>query len=328
MNGSAAEDRSTAISAIVCTHNRSAYLRKAIRSLAGQTLPADQCEVIVVDNASTDDTRAVFDGFAGAANLRYIHEPVLGLSQARNTGWQHARGEYVAFLDDDAIACPDWLERILKAFDSAQPSPGSVGGRVLPIWETPRPAWLPKELEPALTIVDWGDVPTFIDIDRQFLAGTNVAYPASALRSVGGFSTALGRKGGSLLSSEEILVSRSLRRQGLRAYYDPSICVSHHIAAQRLTRGWLCQRHYSQGVSETVLRQLEAGKPSRLRSMREVLEQVPPLARQTVVLLWRLRQPGSSYFLMVRCSMCASAGRASAGLRMAISPDTGTGRPV
>ncbi|MEE8471432.1 MAG: glycosyltransferase family A protein [Dehalococcoidia bacterium] len=100
------------VSAIICTHNRSDYLRQAIQSLADQTLPTEQYEVIVVDNGSTDNTRAVVEGFDHIANLRYVYEPILGLSQARNTGWQNARGEYIAFMDDDAIGYPtSWKSR-------------------------------------------------------------------------------------------------------------------------------------------------------------------------------------------------------------------------
>lgn len=245
------------ISAIICTHNRSAYLRKAISSLVAQTLPIEEYEVIVVDNASTDNTRAVVDAFAGAPNLRYIHEPVLGLSQARNTGWRSAKGEYVAFLDDDAMACAEWLERILQAFETVQPQPGAVGGKVVPIWENPRPDWLPKEVEPSLTIIDWSPDPLFLTEAHQFLAGVNVAYPRRLLVSAGGFSTELGRKGANLLSSEEYLIERYLRRSALGVYYDPRIAVQHHIPAQRLTAKWLCRRYFWQGASFQMIQLLE-----------------------------------------------------------------------
>ena len=129
------------ISAIICTLNRAAYLEKAIQSLADQTLPEEQFEIIVVDNGSTDNTKTMVEGFKHLENLRYIYEPIMGLSQARNTGWQNAQGDYVAYLDDDAIACPEWLERIVQAFDTVEPRPGSVGGKVIPVWEAERPAW-------------------------------------------------------------------------------------------------------------------------------------------------------------------------------------------
>jgi len=94
------------ISVVICTHNRGFYLRKAITSVLAQDMPASEYELIIIDNKSTDDTAQVVASFA-AANVRYIHEPQLGLCFARNTGWYSAAGTYVAYLDDDAIAEPD-----------------------------------------------------------------------------------------------------------------------------------------------------------------------------------------------------------------------------
>ena len=106
------------ISAIICTFNREQYLHKAIQSLVEQTLEGELYEIIVVDNCSTDRTKQVVtEKFAHISNLRYLYELILGISQARNTGWQNARGEYIAYLDDNAIASPVPLEKIGVIFD-------------------------------------------------------------------------------------------------------------------------------------------------------------------------------------------------------------------
>lgn len=251
---------STRISAVICTHNRAAYLKKAIQSLVNQTLPKEQYEVIVVDNCSTDDTKAIVEGFEPFGNLRYIYEPTLGLSQARNTGWQNARGEHIAFLDDDAIACPGWLERIVAAFETVHPRPGSVGGKVIPIWEIERPAWLPKGLEIALAIIDWADKPLYLTEKHQFLVGANVAYPREILEACGGFRTSLGRRGRNLLSNEEYFLERHLRKQNLGIYYDPQIYVYHHILAERLDKRWFYRRFFWQGVSNEILQYVETSQ--------------------------------------------------------------------
>jgi len=91
-------------SVIICTYNRAKSLQKTLHSLAAMTLPADWLwEVIVVDNNSCDDTRAVVAGFARTARfpLRYVFEGMQGLCQARNTGLTVARSEVIAFTDDD-----------------------------------------------------------------------------------------------------------------------------------------------------------------------------------------------------------------------------------
>ena len=93
------------ISVVVPTHNRAASLPGTIQSLTQQTLGANQFEILVVDNASTDETRRVVcEEFCWVSNLIYVHEPQLGLSNARNAGWKNATARDVAYLDDDATA--------------------------------------------------------------------------------------------------------------------------------------------------------------------------------------------------------------------------------
>jgi len=240
------------ISAIICTHNRAEYLLKAIQSLVDQTLDKTKYEIIVVDNKSTDNTKNIaLDNFSTVSNLKYLYEPVLGLSQARNTGLNRANGKYVAYLDDDAIANPRWLENILEVFEKATPQPGIVSGRVKPIWERSRPVWLPDKLLGSLTIVDWSKQAIFLN-KEQWPAGANIAFPKNLLEKVGGFDTALGRKGNKLLSMEEIDVRQKIEDKGYKCYYSPDIVVSHHIPALRLTKRWFVRRWYWQGFSIAV----------------------------------------------------------------------------
>ena len=241
------------ISAVICTLNRAEYLRKAIQSLVEQTLATEHYEIIVVDNHSIDNTKQVVtEEFAHVTNLRYLYEPVLGLSQARNTGWQNAKGKYIAYLDDDAIACSQWLEKILQAFETIDPQPGCVGGKVEPIWEADKPNWLSERFFPYLTIIDWSDTPTILE-DRRYIAGANMAFPKFLLEKVAGFQVKLGRKGGKLLSNEEILLRDRIKDNGYSIYYDPGIAVKHHVSASRLTQSWFTNRFYWQGVSEAAL---------------------------------------------------------------------------
>jgi glycosyltransferase involved in cell wall biosynthesis len=241
------------ISAIICALHHTAYLDKAIQSLINQTLPKEQYEIIVVSSGSIDETKMIGESFNHLENFRCIHEPIKGLSQARNMGWQDARGEYVAYLDDDAIASPEWLERIVNAFETIRPPPGGVGGKIIPIWEGKRPDWLSKQLEAPLTILNWGDRPIFLTEEYQYLAGANVSYRREILQNIGGFCTNLGRKGNTLLSNEERLLDRTLRKQGLGLYYDPKICVRHHIKVERLVKSWFYKRFFWQGVSDVIL---------------------------------------------------------------------------
>jgi len=240
------------ISAIICTLNRAEYLRESIGSLLDQTLPKTCYEILIVDNGSTDETKEmVLREFNGVQNLRYFYEPILGLSQARNTGWIHAVGEYVAYLDDDATASLQWLEKILHVFKTVKPEPACVGGRIEPMWETPRPSWLSNRMLTCLGVLDLSDSPMTLD-DSHWLFGGNSAYPRHLLEGVGGFQTSLGRKGNKLLSSEEILLHQQLKQRGYRYYYHPEVAIRHHVPSFRLTKSWFIRRWYWQGVSNAV----------------------------------------------------------------------------
>ncbi|MDY6838321.1 MAG: glycosyltransferase [Thermodesulfobacteriota bacterium] len=242
------------ISAIICTHNRAQYLSKAIGSLTQQTLDKSLYEIIIVDNCSTDSTKDVVTGHCSdAIRPRYIYESALGLSRARNTGLEAANGQYVAYLDDDAIACRNWLEKIVNLFDSTQPKLGCVCGKVEPIWEAPRPPWLSDKVAASLTIVDWSNEPVALSKDKS-IAGANMAFPNSVLTSVGGFEEKLGRKGNKLLSMEEFLLRQQLQSLGYSCHYHPEIAVRHHVPASRLNKSWFFRRFYWQGVSKAIAR--------------------------------------------------------------------------
>lgn len=239
----------TRITAIICTFNRAGYLRTALRSLVDQTLPPDQYEIIVVDNGSHDDTRRVVrEEYKHVANLRYLYDPIPEANRARNIGWRNAAGDYLAYLDDDVIACGELLENTLKIFDTVEPKPGCVGGRVEPIWERPRPSWLSDKIVNYLAVVDHADGPRALGAD-QWLVSANIAFPRNLLAAVGGFPEYLGRKGNNLLSMDENLLQDTLRNKGYTLYYDPDVAVRHHIQAVRLTKRWFIRRMYWEGIS-------------------------------------------------------------------------------
>ena len=146
------------------TYNRGDLLGDAVRSILAQrpdTTPP--FELIVVDNNSTDHTRSVVEQCAAAdARVRYVFEPQQGSSPGRNAGISAARASIVAFTDDDVRVEPDWIAAIARAFDEC-PTADVVGGRVLPIWPSPPPAWLTRDHWMPLALVDYGDRPLVVD---------------------------------------------------------------------------------------------------------------------------------------------------------------------
>ena len=241
------------ISAIICTHNRCDYLRRAIESLVNQTFPKPHYEIIIVDNNSSDGTKdMIASDFHDVINLRYVFESMLNLSVARNTGWKQAQGKYAAYLDDDAAASPEWIEKIVETFETKGPMPGCVGGPVKPIWPLVRPKWLSGLLLPYLSVVDWSSQPMVLNA-HQWIVGTNMAFPKIILEQICGFPVDLGRKGSNLLSGEERLVQLKIQEKGLTCFYNPEIQVEHRILPEKMTRRWFLHASFSSGISEAIL---------------------------------------------------------------------------
>ena len=133
------------ISAVVCTYNREKYILDSLTSLRDQTLHESLYEIILVDNNSTDATALKCMEFGQNAthiNYHYYKETKQGLSYARNRGIALAQGEFIVFLDDDAVASKNYLEEIVSFFDSHS-EVSAIGGRIFPKYEQPKPVWMP-----------------------------------------------------------------------------------------------------------------------------------------------------------------------------------------
>jgi glucosyl-dolichyl phosphate glucuronosyltransferase len=241
------------ITGVICTHNRERFLKRCIQSLYDQTLDQEQFEVLVVDNGSEDRTREICDGFMGRSNFRYVYEPVLGLSSARNRGWQEARGRYVGYLDDDATAVPTWFEKALWSFENIQPVPEWVGGPIDLEWEVDEPSWINDEYRVTLGWLDWGDKQRLLDGPGERLGGGNSFYLKTTLEKMNGFDTRLGRKKNLLLSGEETQFQHRLKSMGGQMFYHPGIRIHHFVAKERTVPAFFYKRYYWGGITDYLM---------------------------------------------------------------------------
>lgn len=254
------------ITVVICTHNRAEYLSKAIVSVIDQGGRPGRFEIVVVDNASEDRTREVVKEYENTGLIRYVYEQRRGISYARNTGWRNARAPYVAYLDDDAIASAGWIDSIGEAFRFA-PDAAVVGGRVDPIWEAPRPAWLSDEIAVSLALIDWGEVPKVIeDLRFEWLVTANMAAKVTALEEIGGFSTRLGRVGRSEVRGEDTFLQRRLMQRGKTCVYYPDMAVRHLVPASRLNKEWFWHRYFTQGIADAIVEIIEES-PGAIRRL-------------------------------------------------------------
>lgn len=247
------------ISAIICTHNRDTYLGAAIDSLLAQDF-AFEFEVVVVDNGSSDRTREVVEQRTDNPRLKYIFEPTLGLSVARNTGAKVASAEILAYLDDDAVASSKWLQILYSAYQN-NPQLAIAGGKVTLLWPEgiQQPSWLSPGLAGNLGAYDLGDSVVYIEQPGLTPRGLNYSIRRHFLAEIGGFDPHLGRVGKNLLSNEELQMTEFALQRGWQVAYLPEALVAHNVAPERLNRSWFLNRGWWQGISECYREQL-AGK--------------------------------------------------------------------
>ncbi|NEQ54143.1 MAG: glycosyltransferase family 2 protein, partial [Leptolyngbya sp. SIO3F4] len=244
------------ISAIICTHNRAQYLGAAIDSLLVQTLK--NIEVIVVDNASTDATAEVVQKRLSDPRLRYVYEATLGLSTARNTGANAAKGDILAYLDDDAEASPQWLASLLEVYQDND-KVAIAGGKVTLLWPpgvNRPPVWLSDDLASGLGAYDLGDQLKYIKNPSLTPRGLNYSLRKTFLDSVGGFDVNLGRVGKNLLSNEELHMTQLALKQGWQVVYVPEALAAHNVSPARLKPSWFLSRSWWQGISECYREQV------------------------------------------------------------------------
>lgn len=244
------------ISAVICTYNRYNVLEKAIKSLEKQTLTASDFEILIIDNSPdfivSEEVKKTYEHIE---NLKYIIEKTPGLSNARNVATELSKSDFIAFLDDDAIATPQWLEKILEAIETFGDKVDVIGGRIDPIWEKLRPNWLGDELLGNVSVVNWGGSCRVATEDEWF-AGANITFRVKALKEHGGFATNLGRKGSgaALLSNEESDLIDKIRASGRKLVYQPDAKVDHLVEEKRLNRSWFRRRASWQAVSDFLMK--------------------------------------------------------------------------
>lgn len=236
------------ISVVIPTHNRSGSLRQTIASLTEQEGRAT--EIIVVDNCSTDDTESVVDELKGAVKrLRYVFEPQLGASYARNRGAAEASCEMVAFIDDDSVASWRWLAAISDAARES-PAAAAIAGPIGLRWSRQAPTWL-RGLEGWYGRFDLGAERTTIDYPCYPFA-SNVAFRRESLLSIGGFPVKLGPRGTQLLTNEENGLFRRVADRGWTVVYEPRARIFHWVHSERLSRRYLLHRSLVNGKSEVM----------------------------------------------------------------------------
>lgn len=252
------------LSIALCTYNRSDVLPKCLESLADQSVDSELFEVLIIDNHSTDDTKKIALNFGEKhSNFKYIFEEKQGLSHARNRAIEEAKSEYLAYIDDDAIADKEWLEKIGSVIQNNKDI-AAFGGPIYPWYNKEKPKWFKDEF----ATHSYGK--EHFQLTEQNcpfgLSGSNMIFKKDALKKYGGFSTEYGMNGDKIAFGEESFLFNKMLKNNENIQYFPDIFVYHLVSDKSYSLKEAFKRSIQNGKAIAHIR---GSKPLSIDSVKK-----------------------------------------------------------
>jgi glucosyl-dolichyl phosphate glucuronosyltransferase len=235
------------LSVILCTYNRAESLRRTLETFSRLVIPPTVgWELVLVDNNSKDETRDVITEFARVSQftVRYIFEKAQGRSNALNAGIAAATGDVLVFTDDDVLLHPDWLSNMSKTFKDFNCA--AVAGRIVPVWNHPRPSWLEMEEQQVVVHFEFGDETR--PLDRPPM-GANSGFRRDIFEKYGLFRTDLGVSSNQRITSEDTEFGFRLLGGGEKIIYCANAIIYHPVDPSRITKSYFLRWFYNDGRS-------------------------------------------------------------------------------
>ncbi|MCJ7653807.1 MAG: glycosyltransferase, partial [Dehalococcoidia bacterium] len=232
-------------SVIIPTYQRPVSLADALESVRIQNFPAEEYEILIVDNApDTTQQVSLLCDISKKPSMRYIHEPHNGLHNARHAGARAAKGEILVYVDDDVKCDGNFLTEILRPY--SDPQVGCAGGKILPKFEGELPEWLNMFPKWYLSILDDNNGPKEV----QYIYGCNFSIRRSLLFELGGFNPdGFGDKKLQWMRGDgEIGLLRKVHATGKKAIYNPAAVLWHFIPKERLSIEYFQERAFKNGI--------------------------------------------------------------------------------
>ena len=259
------------VSVILCayTEKRWPELVAAVESIHRQTRPADEV-ILVIDHhpGLLTQAQASFPDWIVLAN-----QEARGLSGARNTGIAAARGDVLAFMDEDAAAEPGWLEALVHGYTAGQVI--GVGGAIVPAWQAGRPAWFPPEFDWVVGCTYQGMPETPAPVRN--LIGANMSFRRSVFQKAGGFKQDMGRIGTLPLGCEEteLCIRAAQGAPGAVLWYEPQARVHHRVPPERGSWRYFTRRCFSEGISKAQVTRAVGASSGLSTERRHALRVLP-----------------------------------------------------
>ncbi len=252
-----------------------------LSSVLDQKAEGNRYEVIVVDNNSTDGTQSVIMNSSHARGIRYVMESAAGLAHARNRGLNEARGEFIAYIDDDVILPNSWVEELFGIIRN-NPGLSGAGGPLYPFYTTAKPAWFKDEYG-----FQMARASDFILERGQAFIGANMVWRKDILMAINGFNTDLGMKGSDLGLGEETEAYLKAWETvpDAKFYYSVRLAIKHWMPGNKMSVSYRLRRTFGAGLVTAQLERRTAVAPTARSRLKDLLVLVKLVGRTC----WRLR---------------------------------------
>lgn len=250
------------LTVLCATHNGARTLPDLLEALVRVRPPAGGWKVVVVDNASTDATRAIVESYGDRLPVTYLYTAKRGQNAARNVGLASVEGDLVVFTDDDVTPEPDWLERLRAAADS-QLDYAMFGGTIIPRWEVAPPDWILRSVDPGVAFTATDPEQPEGRVLPNLVWSPNMAIRRVVFDTGRRFDEQVGPKGSSYAMGSETDFTTRLAEEGHKAWFCRDAVVHHFVRAAQLDRAWLLGRavRFGRGMYRRQLRGMPAPAP-------------------------------------------------------------------
>lgn len=237
------------VTVAIPTYNRADFLRQTLAGIVAQQFPREHFEILVIDNNSTDHTRAVVEEFAQSKPApRYVRETLQGLDHARNRAIAESQAEIILFGDDDILMRPDWIvQMVVPLLADTDHRIGAVGGEVIPVFPDGLPEWVKEWHSPLGFRPDAGPLPA-----KHSPMGANLAFPMWVFEDLGRFHTALDRAAGNYFSGGDSEMIRRVRKAKLEVWFAPGGAVKHQMPKSRTTFKYAARHAFDSARSRVI----------------------------------------------------------------------------
>lgn len=270
------------ISIVICTYKRYELTRQVVKSFCSQSSPRTSFEVILVENDTVrnDKIKQIVDEAGKLISISYIFETSIGLSYARNTGGKAAKADYVGYIDDDAVAPDNYIEKYIDIIERLKPD--IIGGPIYAIYNSVKPAWYKEEYGSNTNNGLRGYFKS-----TQYISGTSMGFRKSLLDEMEWFDTDLGMTGNKIWYGEETMVQIKAWRKhkDLKVWFEQDLYIHHLIPSQKMKLSGKIKRCYNAGRSAAYL-WIPDGK------VKNVQKRAPYILTKTLIRFFIMGIPG------------------------------------